>query len=66
MINQCCTLERSDESTHPTHGHDDLINSAAGVAAVVLRRAAVWDEPHHTMPFVVGTPRYIPGQHSCW
>jgi hypothetical protein len=67
LINQTCTLERSvkrsgrDEITHPTHGHDDLINSAAGVAAVVLRRAAVWDEPGHVMPFVIGTPRNIPG-----
>src|SRR6516165_2897665 len=45
LINQCCQLERSvkrsgrDEISHPTHGHDDLINSVAGVAAVVSRKA---------------------------
>ena len=45
LINQICTLERSvkrsgrDEITHPTHGHDDLINSVAGGAAVALRAA---------------------------
>src|SRR6516162_1920924 len=43
LINQCCQLERSvkrsgrDEISHPTHGHDDVINAAAGVAAVVSR-----------------------------
>jgi len=45
LINQCCQLERSvkrsgrDEISHPTHGHDDVINAAAGVAAVVSRKA---------------------------
>jgi hypothetical protein len=45
LINQTCTLERSvkrsgrDEITHPTHGHDDVINAVAGVLAVVLRQA---------------------------
>ena len=45
LINQCCQLERSvkrsgrDEITHPTHGHDDLVNSVAGCAAVVSRKA---------------------------
>jgi hypothetical protein len=45
LVNQCCQLERSvkrsgrDEISHPTHGHDDLINAVAGVAAVVSRKA---------------------------
>jgi len=45
LINQCCQLERSvkrsgrDEISHPTHGHDDLINSVAGAAAVAMRAA---------------------------
>ena len=45
LINQCCQLERSvkrsgrDEISHPTHGRDDVINAAAGVAAVVSRKA---------------------------
>jgi len=45
LINQCCQLERSvkrsgrDEISHPTHGRDDVINAAAGVAAVVARKA---------------------------
>ena len=43
LINQACSLERSvkrsgrDEITHPTHGHDDVINAVAGAAAVALR-----------------------------
>jgi hypothetical protein len=43
LINQACTLERSvkrsgrDEITHPMHGHDDLVNAAAGAAACALR-----------------------------
>jgi hypothetical protein len=53
LINQCCQLERSvkrsgrDEISHPTHGHDDLINSVAGVAAVISRRAL-----HKQVPIV--------------
>ena len=49
LINQCCQLERSvkrsgrDEISHPTHGRDDVINAAAGVAAVVSRKAFHWD-----------------------
>jgi hypothetical protein len=45
LINQCCQLERSvkrsgrDEISHPTHARDDVINAAAGVAAVVSRKA---------------------------
>ncbi len=50
-INQICSLERSvkrsgrDEITHPTHGHDDLANCIAGVAAAVMQGAASfsWD-----------------------
>ena len=55
LINQCCTLERSvkrsgrDEITHPTHGHDDLINAAAGAAAVVQRMVRA-DEPFIVPP----------------
>jgi len=53
LINQCCQLERSvkrsgrDEISHPTHGHDDLINAVAGVAALVARKAL-----HKQPPFV--------------
>jgi len=53
LINQCCQLERSvkrsgrDEITHPTHGHDDLINAVAGAAAVVSRKAL-----HKPVPYV--------------
>jgi len=45
LINQCCQLERSvkrsgrDEISHPTYGRDDVINAAAGAAAVVSRKA---------------------------
>jgi hypothetical protein len=59
LINQCCTLERSvkrsgrDEITHPTHGRDDLITSAAGVAAVV-QRMVVAEEP-----FIVPPAKHI-------
>jgi hypothetical protein len=58
LINQTCTLERSvkrsgrDEITHPTHGHDDLINAAAGSAAVVLRLAAA-AEPLPIPPAII-------------
>ena len=53
LINQCCQLERSvkrsgrDEISHPTHGRDDVINAAAGVAAVVSRKAF-----HKQLPIV--------------
>ena len=53
LINQCCQLERSvkrsgrDEISHPTHGHDDLINAVAGAAAVVSRKAL-----HEQLPIV--------------
>jgi hypothetical protein len=66
LINQACTLERStkrngrDEITHPPHGHDDLINAAAGAAAVARRVI----EQHVPLcaPIVVSAgPRYIPG-----
>jgi hypothetical protein len=58
LINQACTLERSvkrsgrDEITHPTHGHDDVINAAAGAAAVVLHAALVEQEFEYLPPFV--------------
>jgi hypothetical protein len=59
LINQTCTLERSvkrsgrDEITHPTHGHDDVINAVAGAAAVVLRAARAQAMPSFVVPFVV-------------
>ena len=49
LVNQTCTLERSvkrsgrDEITHPSHGHDDLINAAAGAAAAA-RKAALTEQ----------------------
>ena len=62
LINQCCTLERSvkrsgrDEITHPTHGHDDLINATAGVAAVMQRMAAVEQPLPIVAPIIVRAP----------
>jgi hypothetical protein len=56
LINQTCTLERSvkrsgrDEITHPTHGRDDVINAAAGAAAVALR--FVEQDVPFVMPFI--------------
>jgi hypothetical protein len=56
LINQTCTLERSvkrsgrDEITHPTHGHDDVINAVAGAAAVALR--FVEQDVPFVLPFV--------------
>jgi hypothetical protein len=58
LINQTCTLERSvkrsgrDEITHPTHGHDDIINAVAGAAAVVLRAALIEQDVPFVVPFV--------------
>jgi hypothetical protein len=58
LVNQACTLERSvkrsgrDEITHPTHGHDDLINAVAGAAAVAMRAALVEQRVPIVMPFV--------------
>ena len=50
---------------HPRGSHDDYANAVAGCLHLLTARPA-WEEPGHVMPFVVGTPRYIPGQHSCW
>jgi hypothetical protein len=56
LINQACSLERSvkrsgrDEITHPTHGHDDVINAAAGAAAVALR--FVEQDVPFVLPFI--------------
>jgi hypothetical protein len=58
LINQACTLERSvkrsgrDEITHPTHGRDDVINAAAGAAAVVLRAALVEQDVPFVLPYI--------------
>jgi hypothetical protein len=58
LINQACTLERSvkrsgrDEITHPTHGHDDVINAVAGAAAVVLRAALVKQDVPFVVPYI--------------
>jgi len=69
LINQTCSLERSikrsgrDEITHPTHGHDDLINAATGAAAVVQRMVRA-DEP-----FIVPPAKHIrvePPAGSIW
>jgi len=62
MINQACTLERSvkrsgrDEITHPTHGHDDVINAVAGAAAVALRQALVEEPNVAVTPFILSRP----------
>jgi hypothetical protein len=68
LINQTCQLERSvkrsgrDEITHPTHGHDDLINATAGAAAAVLRAMLIaQDQPKIVMPFFAMRPRSVPG-----
>jgi hypothetical protein len=59
LINQTCTLERSvkrsgrDEITHPTHGHDDLVNVVAGAAAVAMRAALTEQRVPIVEPFVV-------------
>jgi hypothetical protein len=66
LINQTCQLERSvkrsgrDEITHPTHGHDDLVNAVAGAACLAQRMI----EQHIPMTpgvMVSSGPRYIPG-----
>jgi hypothetical protein len=68
LINQTCTLERSvkrsgrDEITHPTHGHDDLINSVAGAAAVAMRAALAEQRVPIVSPYVDwGRPWNWPG-----
>jgi hypothetical protein len=59
LINQACTLERSvkrsgrDEITHPTHGHDDVINAAAGAAAVVMRAALAGQHVPLVAPIII-------------
>jgi hypothetical protein len=59
LINQTCTLERSvlrsgrDEITHPTHGHDDLINAVAGAAAVAMRAALAEQHVPIVGPYVI-------------
>jgi hypothetical protein len=59
LINQCCTLERSvkrsgrDEITHPTHGHDDVINACAGAAAVTLRASFAEQRVPIVGPYVI-------------
>ena len=46
LINQLCSLERRtarsgrDSIDHPPHGHDDLINAVAGLAAAVTKQSA--------------------------
>jgi hypothetical protein len=75
LINQCCTLERSvkrsgrDEITHPTHGHDDVINAVAGAAAVVLRMMAATQQVKHVpipdlsksaVPYTAANLRNVP------
>ena len=59
LINQTCTLERSvkrsgrDEITHPTHGHDDVVNACAGAAAVTLRAALAEQHVPIVGPYVI-------------
>src|SRR6516165_9704399 len=59
LINQTCTLERSvkrsgrDEITHPTHGHDDVVNSVAGAAAVAMRAALAEQHVPIVGPYVI-------------
>jgi hypothetical protein len=51
---------------HPqvSSAHDDVATAVCG-ALVVASRAAMQEVPF-VPAFFVGTPRYIPGQHSCW
>jgi hypothetical protein len=44
--------------------HDDVATAVCG-ALVTASRAAMQEVPF-VVPFFVGTPRYIPGQHSWW
>ena len=45
LIGQICSLERitrhgsADKIDHPPHGHDDVVNAVAGVAALCTRTA---------------------------
>jgi hypothetical protein len=70
LISPLAALERRtfptgrDRVDHGRAGRDDACNAAAG--SLVLASRAAMDEVGHVMPFVVGTPRYIPGQHSWW
>jgi hypothetical protein len=51
---------------HPqvSSAHDDVATAVCG-ALVVASRAAM-QQVRFVPPFFTGTPRYIPGQHSCW
>jgi hypothetical protein len=51
---------------HPqvSSAHDDVATAVCG-ALVVASRAAM-QQVRFVRPFFTGTPRYIPGQHSCW
>jgi hypothetical protein len=46
LVSQLCSLERRtarggrDSIDHPPHGHDDLINAVAGLAAAVTKQSA--------------------------
>jgi hypothetical protein len=65
LITQLCQLERHavaggrEDIRHPSGGHDDLINAAAG--ALVMALNVVQETKTFPVPFVAGTPRYIPG-----
>jgi hypothetical protein len=70
LVAQFAALERRtfptgrDRVDHGWAGRDDACNAAAG--SLVLASRAAMHEVGHVVPFVVGTPRYIPGQRSCW
>jgi hypothetical protein len=64
LITQLCDLKRfpgrgRDIIKHPVDGHDDLINAVAG--AIVMALNVVQEAKTFPVPYVAGTPRYIPG-----
>jgi hypothetical protein len=67
LIAQFAGLERRTFSTgrdrvdHGRQGRDDAANAAAGALVLAAARHGDYDEPGHVMPFVIGTPRNIPG-----
>ena len=64
LVGQLVGLERrtgrgKDSIDHAPNQHDDLINSVAGATVAAAHRAPA--QPPIVMPYIVGTPRNIPG-----
>ena len=53
-----------DSIDHALGAHDDIANAVAGAIVTALSNAV--QEVPFVVPFFVGTPRHISGQHSCW